>query len=260
MPEGHTIHGLARAMAELVGEKVDASSPQGRFAADAVDGQRVEDVEAFGKHLLVDFADDAAQQLSVHVHLGMRGKWLRFSPVTGPGLPQVRLRLATADVAWDLIAPSACELFTAEQRAALVGRLGPDPLRTDADVEEARRRIAAFPGAIGAALLDQGVVAGVGNVFRAEALHADGIAPSRPAGELTHAEVDRLWATISQMMSTAVEEGRIITVDATDRSAVPEQESRRVYKQQNCYDCGTPIQVATVGGRTSYACPRCQPR
>ena len=131
MPEGHTIHGLAQAMAELVGEKVDASSPQGRFAADAVDGQRVRAVEAYGKHLLVD-TDDAP---TGHVHLGMRGKWLRFSPVTGPGLPQVRLRLATGDVAWDLIAPSQCELYTQTQRTGLVRRLGPDPLRPDADVE-----------------------------------------------------------------------------------------------------------------------------
>src|SRR3990170_4705540 len=127
MPEGHTIHGLARSMAELVGRQVTASSPQGRFAADAVDGQRVEAIEAYGKHLLID----TSAGRTVHVHLGMRGKWLRFSPVTGPGMPQVRLRLATAAVAWDLIAPSQCELLEQPQRAALVARLGPDPLRAE---------------------------------------------------------------------------------------------------------------------------------
>jgi endonuclease VIII len=256
MPEGHTIHGLARSMAELVGRDVAASSPQGRFAADAIDGARIGAVEAFGKHLMID----AAVGLTVHVHLGMRGKWLRFSPVTGPGLPQVRLRLATDDVAWDLIAPTRCELLDHDQRTALVAQLGPDPLRPDADAAEARRRLAAFAGPIGAALLDQTVIAGIGNVFRAEILHACRIAPTRPASALTDTEFDELWGKLTQMMSTAVDEGRIITVDAPERSAVPEDQSRRVYKQVVCYDCGTTIEVATIGGRTSYSCPRCQQR
>ena len=255
MPEGHTIHGLARSMAELVGRQVSASSPQGRFAAEAVDGQRVEAIEAYGKHLLVDTSAGP----SVHVHLGMRGKWLRFSPVTGPGMPQVRLRLTTADVAWDLIAPSQCELLEVPQRTALVERLGPDPLRAGAEASEARRRVSAFAGPVGAALLDQSVIAGIGNVFRAEALHACGISPARPASEVTDLDFARLWEVTTSMMTTAVDEGRIITVDADDRSAVPEAQSRRVYKQAVCYDCGTPIDVATVGGRTSYSCPRCQP-
>ena len=261
MPEGHTIHGLARAMVELVGRDVSASSPQGRFAAAQVDGAQVSGIEAYGKHLLIDTAGPGATgEATVHVHLGMRGKWLRFAPVTGPGLPQVRLRLATPDVAWDLIAPSACDLFGPEQRSALIARLGPDPLRPDADVEQARRNIAAFGGPIGAALLDQAVLAGVGNVFRAEVLHACRIAPDRPAGAVSDAEFDQLWTTLTAMMTTAVDEGRIITVDADDRLAVPEDQSRRVYKQQACYDCGTPVVTSTVGGRTSYACPRCQAR
>ena len=242
-------------MAELVGQQVSASSPQGRFAAGAVDGQRVEAIEAYGKHLLVDTSGG----LSVHVHLGMRGKWLRFSPVTGPGMPQVRLRLATAEVAWDLIAPSQCELLEQPQRTALVDRLGPDPLRVGAETSEARRRVSAFSGPVGAALLDQSVIAGIGNVFRAEALHACGIAPTRPASEVTDQDFARLWEVTTSMMTTAVDEGRIITVAADDRSAVPEDQSRRVYKQAVCYDCGTPIDVARVGGRTSYSCPRCQP-
>ena len=90
MPEGHSLHRLARDMAELVGPAVSASSPQGRFATELIDGQRLAGIEAYGKNLLIDTADG----VSVHVHLGMRGKWLRFAPVTGPGLPQVRLRLA----------------------------------------------------------------------------------------------------------------------------------------------------------------------
>jgi len=255
MPEGHTLHALARGMAELISRPVTATSPQGRFPAAAVDGHELTGVEAYGKNLLLD----SAAGLTVHVHLGMRGKWLRFAPVTGGGLPQVRLRLGTPDVAWDLIAPSRCTLLEPPERSALLARLGPDPLRPEADFGEAARHIQAYPGPIGAALLDQGVIAGVGNVFRAEALHACRIAPTRPARSLTDVELDLLWTTLRAMMTTAVDEGRIITVDAEDRLAVPEEASRRVYKQALCYDCGTPIVVQEIGARTAYACPSCQP-
>ena len=255
MPEGHTLHRLARDMAELVGPEVDATSPQGRFPAEQVDGQRLAGVEAYGKHLLVEV--DSGD--SVHVHLGMRGKWLRFAPVTGPGLPQVRLRLAVPEVAWDLIAPSTCELLDQAGRAKLVGGLGPDPLRTDGDPDEAFRRVAAHPGTIAAALLDQSRIAGVGNVFRAEVLHGMRMPPTRPARTVTEEEFAELWARLQAMMAQAVDDGRIITVDAEDRLAVPEAESRRVYKRERCYDCGTPIVTGTIEGRTTYACPRCQP-
>jgi endonuclease-8 len=258
MPEGHTLHRLAGELAELVGQEVAATSPQGRFDPAPVDGAVVTDVQAHGKHLIV--ATSAG--LDVHVHLGMRGKWLRFAPVTGPGLKQVRLRLATPDVAWDLIAPSTCELVDGAGVAALLATLGPDPLRPGADAAEARRRLQGFRGPVGAALMDQAVLAGVGNVFRAEVLHAGRIAPSRPAAQVTDAEFDDLWARLQVMMAQGVADGRIITVDVPpgeDRQAVPEAGSRRVYKQAACYDCGTPVVTATINGRTSYACPRCQP-
>jgi endonuclease-8 len=256
VPEGHTLHRLARELAELVGLRVSAASPQGRFPAEAVDGEQLIGVAAYGKHLLVDFV----RGVSVHVHLGMRGKWLRFAPVTGPGLPQVRLRLAVPGVAWDLIAPGTCELVDAAGRTAVIDGLGPDPLRSDGDPNQAYQRVVAHPGSIAAALLDQRRIAGVGNVFRAEALHGMRMSPTRPAGTITPGEFTELWARLQAMMRRAVDEGRINTVDAQDRLAVPEGESRRVYKQKACYDCKTPIITGTVGGRTTYACPRCQPK
>jgi formamidopyrimidine-DNA glycosylase len=241
-------------MAELVDRPVTATSPQRRFPAESFHDSTVVKVEAFGKHLLIDMSTEE----SIHVHLGMRGKWLRFSPVIGP-LPQVRLRLATPDAAWDLVAPTRCEVFDRPAKAALISRLGPDPLRADADPIEARRRIASFSGSVGAALLDQSVVAGVGNVFRAEALHACRIAPTRPAGSLSADDLAALWLVLVDMMSRALDEGRIITVDADDRFALPEGESRRVYKRSACFDCRTPITTGEVGGRTAYWCPTCQP-
>jgi endonuclease-8 len=253
MPEGHTIHRLARDLAELRGVPLRASSPQGRFSAgaEALDGARVEDVEPFGKHLFL--CTDAGP--CVHVHLGMQGKWLRFGDPSGPALKQVRLRLASDQVAWDLIAPSTCELLDEAGMRRVVSGLGPDPLRPDADVAAAVAAIGADPRPIGAVLLDQSVVAGVGNVFRNEALHAVGVHPARPAISMGSVEITALWQVLERMMAQAVEDGRIITVDADDRLAVPESESRRVYKQERCRDCGAPVTVSKVGGRTAYHCP-----
>ena len=258
MPEGHTLHRLAAEMAELVGQRVAATSPQGRFPAEQVDGSLVTDVQAFGKHLLL--ATEGGP--SLHVHLGMRGKWLRFAPVTGAALPQVRLRLATAELAWDLIAPSTCELLDAHGRAELLAGLGPDPLRPDADVDDARRRLQAYRGSVAAALMDQSVLSGVGNVFRAEILHVIRMAPSRPAARVSDAEFTELWSRLRSMMAQGVVDGRIITVEVPaggDRQAVPEATARRVYKRDACADCGAAVATRSVAGRTSYACPRCQP-
>jgi endonuclease-8 len=257
MPEGHTIHRLAREMSELRGQTLRASSPQGRFtdgAAD-IDGAVLELAEGYGKHLLLHLSSGD----SVHVHLGMQGKWLRSTDPSAPPLPQVRLRLTTDGVAWNLVAPSKCELLDPPRVAALLLPLGPDPLRSDVNLEDALQALGSATGPIGAVLLDQTVVAGIGNVFRAEALHAVGVAPRRQAGTMTESELRALWTVLQQMMSRAVEEGRIITVDGPNRLTLPESEARRVYKQERCRDCGAPVVIDQVGGRTAYHCPIEQP-
>lgn len=257
MPEGHTIHRLAHDMAELQGRMVQATSPQGRFTEGAavVDGAVLLGTEAYGKHLLLH----TGRGSTVHVHLGMHGKWLRYSDPSVAPLRQVRLRLATENVAWDLVAPSTCELLPDARVTALISALGPDPLRPDADVEQALTTLATARGPIGAALLDQRLVAGVGNVFRSEALHAVGVAPARPARDLTKPELTRLWTVLRRMMEQAVADGRIVTVQGADRLTVPESEARKVYKQERCRDCGAAVVTTQVGGRTAYHCPVEQP-
>jgi endonuclease VIII len=258
MPEGHLYHRLARDLGELAGQALAASSPQGRFTEGAaqIDGTRLEVAEAYGKHLLVRFAGGR----TVHVHLGMRGKLLGVVDPSRPPRPQVRLRLAGATAAWDLIAPSACELLDDAGVAELLAR--PDPLREDADPNCAWTSLRAAPGALGAVLLDQSVIAGIGNVFRAEALFACGLHPSRPAASLPRAEFDRLWATVHEMMGRAVADGRIVTVDppaGRSRTEIPENQARYVYKQACCRRCGAPVVSWILGGRTAYACPVDQP-
>jgi endonuclease VIII len=111
-------------------------------------------------------------------------------------------------------------------------------------------------------LLDQSAIAGIGNVFRAEALFACGLHPSRPAASLPRAEFDRLWATVHEMMGRAVTDGRIVTVDppaGRSRTEIPENQARYVYKQACCRRCGAPVVSWILGGRTAYACPVDQP-
>lgn len=259
MPEGHLLHRLARDQSELAGQAVAVTSPQGRFAAGAaaLDGRRLVAVEAYGKHLFHRF-DGAGPGL--HTHLGMQGKWIRLQG-DRPPRPQVRVRLATPAVAWDLIAPATCEVLDDAGWKELVGALGPDPLAGGGE-ERAWKAVAAFPGTIGAALLDQAVVAGAGNVLRAESLFRAGVHPSTPAAALHREAFHRVWAALLDLMEQSVEDGRIISapLPAAERRTVAEADGRMVYKQAACRACGTPVETWDLAGRTAYACPVCQAR
>ena len=259
MPEGHILHRLAGEQQELVGPPLAVTSPQGRFAdgAAALDGRRLDGVEAVGKHLLHRFGDDA-----LHTHLGMRGVWYRSVPPSPEPRPSVRVRLASPEVAWDLIAPTTCEVLDEVGVSVLRARLGPDPLREDADPLPFVDALGRDRRVLGVALLDQAVIAGVGNVFRAEALFACGLHPDRPAASLSPGEARALWDTLRAMMRRGVEDGRIITVDPPAggvRLDVPEEEARRVYKRERCADCGAEVATWPLGGRVAYACPVHQP-
>jgi formamidopyrimidine-DNA glycosylase len=252
MAEGHTIHRLARDLTELSGPALSVSSPQGKFAdAKRLTRKRLRNTEALGKHLLLEFDPGI-----LHIHLGLLGKFVRIQPLSPPK-PQVRLRLSTAEVAWDLLAPNNCEIWTSEEVERLRRRLGPDPLDPQADPDQVWEALERYSGPIGAALLDQSVIAGVGNVYRTESLFEVGIHPARPAFELSREQFDALWQALRTGMERGVEEGRIITVqtpEGLDRSSLPETEARYVYKQSDCRRCGSPIEVLQVGGRTAYAC------
>ena len=245
MPEGHLIHRDARAIsADLARSGVRATSPQGKFDADAIDGATLTAAEAYGKHLLLDLDDGR----SVHVHLGMRGLWLRYPAPPDPPRGGVRLRLQGDPAAWDLIAPTTCEVVDQSGRAAIVGKLGRDPLRPDVDPDEAVRRLRTARGPVAAAIVDQAVWAGVGNAWRAELLHLERIDPRRPARELDDAAARALWERTRTLMELGRDAGQVVS----DPSAPAE---RWVYKRETCRSCGAPVRTEQLGGRTSYACP-----
>jgi endonuclease VIII len=169
MPEGHTLYRLATGLrATFGGNTVRASSPQGRFAhgAEIIDGRILETAESAGKHLFVQFDNDAI----VHVHLGLYGTW----PIADLPAPEpvgaLRLRLVGTTSYADLRGPTQCELLDELGKDKVLARLGPDPLREHADSALAYARIRSSSRPIGALLMDQSVLAGVGNVYRAEVL------------------------------------------------------------------------------------------
>lgn len=262
MPEGHTIHRLARDHARaLAGRPVAVSSPQGRFPdAHEVDGAVLERTDAWGKHLFYELEGDRF----VHVHLGIYGTFTEHAPPGPVPRPTCRMRLRGEAVVLDLVGPITCELLDREGRDAVVARLGPDPVRRDADPERAWQALQRRSTSIGQALLDQRVVAGVGNVFRTEALFVHGIDPRRPARGLARDEFDALWGTLVAMLRQGVRDRRIITVDPAElgipRSRITKAEATHVYRRADCRRCATPIRRWDLAGRWAYACPTCQPR
>jgi endonuclease-8 len=266
MPEGHTIHRLARNQRRaLLGRPLAASSPQGRFAdgAGRIDGRRMSRVDPYGKHLFYSF-EGLAERL--HVHLGLYGTFV--SGLVPPPAPRgaLRLRLATEEVWTDLRGPTACELLSPAEVKVILARLGPDPLRPRADLEPAWERISRSRVAIGALLMDQSVVAGIGNVYRAELLFRAGISPFRPGRELTRPEWDGLWVDLQTCMRAGVRAGRIVTTRPEDRrrgrGPVTREESFYVYRRHDlpCRLCGTPVRTAVLVGRNVFWCPIDQPR
>ncbi len=266
MPEGHTIHRLARDHnRSFAGSPVLATSPQGRFESGAalIDGRVLRKVEPYGKHLLYRF-EGLTERL--HIHLGLYGKFAPGSLPPPEPRGALRLRLVGLDGYADLRGPTACELMLPAEITLLLARLGPDPLRTRADPEPAWQRLSRSRVAVGALLMDQSVIAGIGNVYRAEVLFRAGISPFRPGPEISEAEFIGLWTDLVQLMKAGVRDGRIVTTSPQDRPRGSRRrptrdEAHYVYRRTGlpCRRCGTPIRTEQMVARNLYWCPYCQP-
>ena len=269
MPEGHTLHRLANALADaFAGRQVRVSSPQGRFAESAalLDGSELLGCEAWGKHLLIEFGSDRI----VHVHLGLIGGFDVREAASPAAQGAVRLRIETPDAHADLRGPTACELWTADQVEALTARLGPDPLRDDADPDRAWARIGRSKVSVASLLMDQSIVSGVGNVYRAELLFRHRIDPFLEGRLLRQREWQSMWSDLCALMAEGVKTGRIDTVRPEHEPEAMGREPRvddhggevYVYRRtgESCFVCGTGVRREVHAGRNLFWCPRCQRR
>jgi endonuclease-8 len=267
VPEGHTLFRLAREQqAAFAGREVHVTSPQGRFAgqAELLDGRVLDDVTSYGKHLFASFGPDV-----VHVHLGLYGS---FTSGTGlPPAPRGALRMRwegpgeDGEGVWtDLRGATACDLITDGEVQFILDRLGPDPLRRRSDPAKAFARISRSRVAIGALLMDQAVLAGVGNVYRAEILFRQRMSPFRPGRDVDAEAWDRMWADLVVLMKAGVKAGRIVTTERADRERrrgpALREDAHYVYRRQGlpCRICGTEVRTEVMVGRNLFWCPTCQ--
>lgn len=302
MPEGHSIHRLARQFSDVfVGERLAVSSPQGRFADGAalLDGRVLESARAHGKQLFLGFEGG----LSLHVHLGLYGAWdfggdSTFRGASSIGAPRrvgereiadggagdggeaayagppppvgaVRVRLASEHGWADLRGATVCAVATAPEVDAVLARLGPDPLATaqprQRPGEEFARRLARRRTPIGRLLMDQSVIAGIGNVYRAELLFRARLDPATPGSSLGRERALALWADAVAALGQGMRDGRIVTTDPSfwplPEGELPEpRDAHYVYKRhgQACRVCATTVLLADEAGRKLYWCPGCQ--
>ncbi|WP_181780250.1 Fpg/Nei family DNA glycosylase [Pseudonocardia pini] len=267
MPEGHTLHRLAKRHQRLFGRRpVRVTSPQGRFADSAalLDGTVLQRAEAHGKHLFHTFGRDEI----VHVHLGLYGTFDEGELPAPEPRGQLRMRLVGESHYADLRGPTACELLTRAEVKAIRERLGPDPLRRDFDPERVWTRISRSTSPLATLLMDQTVVSGVGNVYRAELLFRHGLDPQTSGRALDRGTWDAMAADLVVLMKDGVRRGRIDTVRPEDDPRRKGQAARKdrhggevyVYRRAGmpCHVCGTEVRTAVHAARNLFWCPTCQ--
>ncbi|MES2171386.1 MAG: DNA-formamidopyrimidine glycosylase family protein [Actinomycetota bacterium] len=321
MPEGHSVHRIARQFAmHFVGHPVAVTSPQGRFAdgAKKLDGRTMTDAKAVGKQMFLEFD----HELWMRVHLGLYGAWdfagditvdattassngrmgqtnqrgtslqafedslssigaprrtrLRMSEQEVEGsldtfppdpIGAVRVRLLTTTAVADLRGPTACEVLTPDQVDAAIAKLGPDPLVDDPPEAEERfvKTVRKKPTAIALLLMDQAVVSGIGNAYRAELLFRARLNPHTPGREVPEAKVRELWRDWAHLLAIGVQTGQMLTMEGlSDEDYVKALASRDdrhwVYHRAGlpCRVCGTNIVMEELGGRKLYWCPKDQ--
>ncbi|MEM6332488.1 MAG: DNA-formamidopyrimidine glycosylase family protein [Planctomycetota bacterium] len=269
MPEGHTIHRHAKQQRKLLEDRpISATSPQGRFEAGAsmIDGRVLERIEPLGKHLFYHFADGAG---IVHVHLGMYGKFrvAKLKDGDEPKEPRgaVRLRMVSDAACIDLNGPTACELLEAPAYETIRQRIGPDLLDPKADRERVWARMSKSKATIGAMLMDQSVVSGIGNIYRCELLYRAGIHPLSEARALSREQFDALWDDAVAMLKIGVRVGKIVTTEpeefgAKNHRALTADQRFYVYRRTKCLRDGKKVEKFTIANRNVFACPETQKR
>ena len=262
MPEGNEIHRFAELhAAAFAGKRVQVDSPNGGFKdAEILDGRRLLRVDAIGKHLGYNFGRD----LILHVHLGMFGDFKQGKMPLSPEKGALRLRIHTKTDWIELRGGTDTSVFTDAKWESLLKRLGPDPLIPGSDPKPAFEKIAKRNTSIGALLMDQSVIAGIGNIYRAELLYRARMHPLRPGKEVDLAALKAIWKDAQKLMSAGVRDTRYVTTLAKDRphprGPVLEDEEHYVYRRHGkpCFVCGTKIERAELATRTVYWCPYCQ--
>jgi len=275
VPEGDTIFRAARALNKaLAGAMVTEFETAYAQLASANDNEPltgcvIEKVEARGKWLLIHFSGD----LILVTHMLMSGSWHIYRPGERWKRPRADMRIIIRTARYEAVAFSVpvAQFHTARslERSTAIPKLGPDLLKESFAESEAKARIRARADEeIGNVLLDQKVMAGIGNVFKSEICYVCGIHPFRRVSSLSEREIDCLVDSARKLMAANVTEAagdQIVTYTGLRRTTGRSDPTARVWvyqrKGEECRRCGTTIEMRRQGpgARSSYWCPECQP-
>ncbi|CAM6041837.1 unnamed protein product [Sphagnum compactum] len=278
MVEGPGVHRVALVHRRMLqGRLFQATSPSGRFVdgAAAINGRVLSHIEAHGKNIFYFFTPKKVEEegvleklgldaVVVHIHFGMSGSFRTF-PYPGPE-PREATRLQLENKKEGLVAhlsATLCVHGDLELYRSRIAKLGPDPLRQDADKEVVWLSMQKTKRSVGAFLMDQSMIAGIGNIYRSELLLVTGIHPDHCASTVSRSSFESLWIQAKQLMEIGVQTGYIITILTDDTGhALPKKrrgKSHYVYNQKTCGRCHGVIQTWKIAQRTVYACEACQP-
>ncbi len=258
MPEGHTIHRAAREHNKIVGgHSLTVTSPQGRFTNGAalLDGQRCSLVEAIGKHLIYHFENGSI----LHIHLGLFGRIRKHKLPLRAARGAIRVRLVSATHAIDISGPTICEVLDQPALLSLEQRIGPDVLRIDANPSRAYQKIKNSRSSIGRLIMDQSVMAGIGNIYRTEILWRQRVHPLTPGRDLDNATLKRIWLDARNLLEIGVKRNAIITVDSAKLSNGRYRENTNIFGKTVCPSCEGGVSKLEISGRRVYLCGNCQP-
>ncbi|HEX4164112.1 MAG TPA: DNA-formamidopyrimidine glycosylase family protein [Bryobacteraceae bacterium] len=264
MPEGNELHWFAERHAEQFARRVvTVAAPNGRFEAGAkqLNRKKLRGVDAYGKHLFYDFGRES----QLHIHLGLAGRFRDGDMPFPEPKGALRLRFSTRKHWLELRGPAICEVLDEEGREKVVNRIGPDPLRADADAEEAIRKIQRSHSPIGGLLMNQSVIGGIGNIYRAELLFRAKVNPFRAGKSVKEATIQAIWRDAAVLMREGMRDQKIVTTRASDRphkrGEARRGETHYVYRRRGlpCVICGTEVEMEEFIGRKVYWCPHCQP-
>jgi endonuclease-8 len=258
LPEGHTIHRAARDHRRILArQKLIVSSPQGRFSrgASLLNEQICSAVEAFGKHLLYKFDNE----YTLHIHLGLFGRIRKQKLPLAEPKGSVRVRLIGKTHLIDINGPTICEILDQKEVMALVGRIGPDVLRTDANPDLAYNKIARSRAPIGRLIMDQSVMAGIGNIYRSEILWRQAIHPETPGKAINRQTFDQIWDDARTLLAIGVERNAIITVFDGQLPKKRYGEKFNIFGKASCPKCEGEIRRFEISGRRTFVCDYCQP-
>jgi endonuclease-8 len=257
MPEGHTIHRAAQDQRPMmVGKRVAATSPQGRFADGAriIDGQMCTGIEALGKHLLYHFESGDP----LHIHLGLAGRIYRTPQPADPPRDVVRIRKESVSHVIDITGPAICEILSTAGLAAFRVKYGPDLLADPDEPDRAIARIRKSRAPIATLLMNQQVISGIGNIYRSEILWLMGLNPFTRGCDVPEDTLHKLWTEMRALMQIGVKYNSIITNGELPAAGQDIQERVNIYAEEACPTCGSAIDVTKISARTLYYCARCQ--